>query len=72
MIEWAISLLDIIISGASETADYQLTEIFDAVGHPKRYLRINDELIFASPSMHDASSENLTSLQQYGSRIVER
>ena len=38
---WARPVIDIMMSGVSETVDYQLKQIFDAVGKPKQYLRIN-------------------------------
>ena len=71
LVEWALPLLDIIMSGVSETVDYQLGQIFDAVGHPDHYLRINDELSFGSPAMDDASRDNLVALKQDGARIAK-
>ncbi|MDY6911415.1 MAG: patatin-like phospholipase family protein [Chloroflexota bacterium] len=70
-IEWIKPLIDIMMSGVSETVDYQLAQIYDAVGHPEQYLRINSELASANPEMDDASSENLLALKQDGTRIAE-
>ena len=72
LIEWAIPLLDIITSGVSETVDYQLAQIFDAVGHPEQYLRINAELLKANSAMDDASAENLAALRQEGVSLAEK
>jgi len=71
-LEWIKPLIDIIMTGVSETVDYQLTQIFDAVGKPEQYLRINDELEYANPEMDDASSENLNALKKDGARIAKK
>jgi hypothetical protein len=71
-VEWIKPLIDILMSGVSETVDYQMRQIFDSVGKPEQYLRINDELLFANPEMDDASSENLIHLKQDGTRISEK
>ena len=68
---WIKPLIDIMMSGVSETVDYQLAQIYDAVGHPEQYLRINGELSYAEPDMDDASKENLIALKQDGTRIAE-
>lgn len=70
-IEWIRPLIDIMMSGVSETVDYQLSQIYDAVGHPEQYLRVNSNLRNAKPEMDDALSENLLALQQDGARIAE-
>ncbi len=62
--------MDIMMSGVSETVDYQLYQLFDVAGKPDQYLRINSELIFANPDMDDASGENLHALEQEGTRIA--
>ena len=71
LIRWAKPLVDIMMSGVSETVDYQLAQIFDAVGKPEQDLRVNGELLFANDDMDDASDGNLTALQQDGMRIAE-
>ena len=40
MVEWLKPLIDIMMSGVAETVDYQLRQIYDAVGTPKQYMRI--------------------------------
>ena len=69
---WIRPLISILMSGVAETVDYQLTQIFDAVGRPKQYVRIDDELEIASPSMDDASRDNLRALKEEGERIAEK
>jgi len=71
-VEWIKPLIDVLMSGVSETVDYQMSQIFDSVDKPEQYLRINDELLFASPDMDDASSDNLINLKQDGTRIGEK
>lgn len=71
MVEWIKPLIDIMMSGISETVDYQMTQIYDAVGQPDQYLRINGELHFADPDMDNASKDNLIALKQDGTRIAE-
>lgn len=72
MVEWIKPLIDIMMSGVSETVDYQMAQIYDAVGQPDQYLRINGELQFADPDMDNASQDNLIDLKQDGTRIAEK
>ena len=69
-VEWIKPLMDIMMSGVSETVDYQLYQLFAAAGKPGRYLRINSELLFANTEMDDASGKNLLALEQEGTRIT--
>ncbi len=71
LIEWVAPLIDMMMSGVSETVDYQLQQIFDAIECPDQYVRINSSLLFANTDMDDASEENLLHLQQDGTRIAE-
>ena len=61
---WARPVIDIMMSGVSETVDYQLKQIFDAVGAPNQYLRINGKLDRSSLEMDDASKKNLADLKK--------
>jgi len=69
---WIRPLIDILMSGVSDTVDYQLMQIFDAVGGAEQYLRVNAELEIARPDMDNASKENLAALQQEGERFAEK
>ncbi len=60
------------MSGVSETVDYQLRKMFEAVDHPDQYLRINTEMMDAKPDMDDASPENLLALKQTGTACAEK
>jgi patatin-like phospholipase/acyl hydrolase len=70
---WARPVIDIMMSGVSDTVDFQLTQIFDAVGHPENYIRLMPPLIdettgkkLANEEMSDASPENLAALKRAG------
>jgi patatin-like phospholipase/acyl hydrolase len=67
MVEWLKPLIDIMMSGVAETVDYQLKQIYDAVGAKDQYVRFNPGLHNAKPSMDDASVENLLALKEAGS-----
>jgi len=69
-VQWIKPLIDIMMSGVSETVDYQLNQLFVAAGKPGRYLRVNSELLFANTEMDNASGENLLALEQEGTRIT--
>ena len=71
-IGWIRPILSILMSGVSETVNYQLAQIFDAVGRPEQYLRIDDELLIAKSDMDNASQENLKALGQEGERIAQK
>ncbi len=73
MVEWIKPLIDIMMSGVSETVDYQLAQIFDAIEAPDQYLRINTPLpADVNPEMDDASMENLLALKEQGTYIAEK
>lgn len=72
MIHWVKPLIDIMMSGVSEVVDYQLRQIFDAVGATGQYVRINTELpIDVSPDMDDASPKNLAALKELGTYTAQ-
>jgi patatin-like phospholipase/acyl hydrolase len=64
--QWIKPLIDIMMSGVSETVDYQLRQIYKAVDKPKQYLRVDPDLGLASREMDDASTENLRNLKEAG------
>lgn len=70
--EWILPLIDIMMSGVSDTVDYQLHMIFDSVGKTNQYLRINEQLIHAGPEMDNVSSENLNALRQDGTESAQK
>lgn len=63
---WVKPVLDIMLSGASETIDFQMKHIFDAINCGDNYFRINPDIGAASIDMDNASPENLNALQHAG------
>lgn len=75
LVQWVRPILDIMMSGVSETIDYQLSQIFDTLQatdseHP--YLRVNCELVDAKPEMDDVSDENIAALLADGNQLAEK
>ena len=70
-LEWVKPVLDIMMSGVSETVDYQLKRIYDAVGRPDQYLRITPDLGDASPDLDDAGFKNLRNLRDAGQEAAQ-
>jgi uncharacterized protein len=69
---WIRPLIDILMSGVSETVDYQLAQIFDSVDRSDQYLRVDDEILIATSAMDNASQKNLEALRQEGERIAQK
>lgn len=63
---WVKPVLDIMLSGASETVDFQLKHVFDAIDCGDNYYRINPDIGRASIEMDDASEGNLKALKEAG------
>ncbi len=72
LIGWVKPLIDIMMSGVAEVVDYQLKQIYDAVGAPKQYLRINKQLpVGVNADMDDASQQNLNALKELGTEAAQ-
>jgi uncharacterized protein len=75
LIGWAGPLIDILMSGVSETVDYQLKQIFDAVKCPQQYLRLDADLADHPSSAQDldnADKANMRRLRDIGQEVAER
>ncbi len=70
-VQWIQPIIDIMMSGVADTVDYQLRQIYDAVGKPEQYLRIDPTLFTADSAMDNASVENLQKLQKDGEKNAE-
>jgi patatin-like phospholipase/acyl hydrolase len=70
-VRWIKPLIDIMMSGVSETVHYQLGQIFDSVGCRDQYIRIDPELSEAI-DMDDASPNNLEILKKIGLATAEK
>ena len=67
---WAKPAIDIMMSGVSETVDYQLVQIYDAVGKPDQYLRIQPTIRAGLSEMDNADRENLSELVEAGAEAA--
>lgn len=72
-LEWAVPVLDILMSGAAETVDYQLRSLFKSADCPDQYLRLQVDLA-QSPdvdsAMDNASEKNMRALKATGRRLA--
>ena len=66
MVGWIQPVIDIMMSGNSETVDYQLRQMFKAVKHEDCYHRIQPSLHNANSQMDDVTPENLRALHEAG------
>lgn len=75
-IGWMKPLVDIMMSGVSETVDYECRQAFEAVGVPQQYLRINVEMDRLPPGvssdLDNAQERNLRGLCELGTETAER
>ncbi|MFO7179530.1 MAG: hypothetical protein DIU78_012600 [Pseudomonadota bacterium] len=75
LLRWARPVLDIMMSGVSETVDYQLARMFEAAGVPDQYVRLDADLEDEPDSVSDldnADPANMLRLQQIGQELAER
>lgn len=70
--QWAKPVLDIMMAGVSETIDYQLRQIYDAVGAPGQYLRLQAPLRRENAAMDNAEQSNLRELAELGTELAEK
>jgi patatin-like phospholipase/acyl hydrolase len=69
---WVRPVIDIMMSGVSDTVDYQLKQFFSAAGHAGNYIRIMPDLAGASEEMSDVSAKNLNALRNAGLKAAEK
>ena len=66
-------MIDIMMSGVSETVDYQLEQIFKSVDARNQYLRINGQMPpEISPEMDNVKPENLIALKKFGDDLFKQ
>lgn len=71
LIEWIQPIIDIMMSGNSETVNYQMKQIFDSFeGGADNYHRLEPQLKAANSEMDDASPENLLALKEDGLSFI--
>ncbi len=66
VLRWVKPIIDIMMTGVSETVDYQLMKLFKTIDCTDQYFRIMPELGDANPAMEDISPKNLENLRQAG------
>ncbi|SNS93036.1 Patatin-like phospholipase/acyl hydrolase [Ekhidna lutea] len=73
MAEWVQPVIDIMMSGASEVAHYQLDKIYGTIQNPDQYLRIDGDLKTTDidPDMDCATKENMARLKAFGQQLFE-
>lgn len=73
-LKWAQPIISIMMSGNSETVDYQLRQIYASLStmNKQDYYRIQPKLIKADNAMDNAKPENLKALHEDGLSAVER
>jgi patatin-like phospholipase/acyl hydrolase len=71
LIEWIRPVIDIMMSGVSETVHHQLIQIFNSVNMEESYLRIAPDLSNASPEMDEAGSANIEALMEAGGLALD-
>lgn len=73
MAEWVQPVIDIMMSGASEVAHYQLNKIYGTIDNPDQYLRIDGDLKTTNidPDMDCATQENMGKLKAFGQQLFE-
>lgn len=71
-IKWIPAIIDIMMSGNSETVDYQLRQIYDTLKEENKgnYHRLDPDIGMASPKMDDASPTNMEALRQAGKAFI--
>ncbi len=72
-IGWIGPVLDIMMSGVSETVDYQMRKLFKSAGYPDHYLRLQLDLQNFSDvdsSMDNASEKNMRALEKAGQKLA--
>jgi patatin-like phospholipase/acyl hydrolase len=73
LLEWAKPILDIMMSGVSDTVDYQLAQIFDSVGKQSQYLRVQADLGREGEgvgALDNVEPENLSKLVAIGAELT--
>ena len=71
MVEWIKPLIDIMMSGNSETVSHQLEWLFDAGNNREGYTRLEPAIGDANADMANATKKNMEALKRAGVQYVE-
>ncbi len=69
--KWARPILDVVLSGVSDTVDYQLKKLLPSVDGIKKYYRFQVRLDDASDDLDNVQKLNLRALKLYAENIVK-
>jgi len=69
---WVRPVIDILMSGTVEVADYQLRQMYKAVGAPEQYLRIQSPLASQNADLGNSDPANLHQLVETGEKAAEQ
>jgi uncharacterized protein len=70
-LQWVSPIIDILMSGTVEVADYQLMQMFKGVKAPHQYLRIQPLLPVANSDLGNSNPANLHTLVEIGEKAAE-
>jgi patatin-like phospholipase/acyl hydrolase len=70
LLSWVSPIIDIMMSGVSETVDYQLRKLYSSIGEGNHYFRLMPQLFTANSEMDDVSDTNIEALNQAGIQNV--
>lgn len=73
-LQWLMPVLDILMSGAAETVDYQLKTLFASAERKDQYLRLQVDLAkypSVDGAMDNASERNMRALESTGQKLAE-
>lgn len=72
--QWVQPVIDIMMSGSAEVADYQLKKIFDTIPKPQQYLRLDGDLksTNVNPEMDCATHDNMQRLKAFGFDLFKK
>lgn len=66
VVNWISPIIDIMMSAVSETVDYQLKKLYEAIDKRENYYRIMPDLYTADSEMDNTKMDNLEALRQAG------
>jgi patatin-like phospholipase/acyl hydrolase len=66
IIQWAVPVLNILMSASSEVGSYQIRQFFNVAGCSNNYVRLEPGLNKAAPEMDDVSEKNIEKLKDAG------
>ena len=73
IVGWIGPVLDVMMSGASETVDYQMRKLFNSAGYPDQYLRLQldfQDFSDVDSAMDNATEKNMRALERAGQKLA--